>query len=45
VFSSLKLYMHPLAKNASACLGRLMGQASFVRVISEAQPYFALFPG
>ena len=31
--------------NAAAYLARLKGRPSFARVIVEAQPYFALFPG
>jgi glutathione S-transferase len=31
-------------KNAAAYLGRLMDRPSFARALSEAQPYFALFP-
>jgi len=31
-------------KNAAAYLGRLMKRPSFARVVTEAQPYFALFP-
>jgi glutathione S-transferase len=31
-------------KNLSAYLDRLMGRASFARVLVEAQPYFPLFP-
>lgn len=31
-------------RNAAAYLGRLMERPSFVRVLEEAQPYFALFP-
>lgn len=32
-------------KHAATYLGRLMERPSFARVIREAQPYFALFPG
>ena len=32
-------------KNTAAYFGRLMERASYARVIKEAQPYFALFPG
>jgi glutathione S-transferase len=32
-------------KNAAAYLGRLMERPSFARVIKEAQPFLALFPG
>jgi glutathione S-transferase len=32
-------------RNAAAYLGRLMERPSFVRVLEEAKPYFALFPG
>ena len=35
----------PNHKNTAAYFGRLMERASFARVIKEAQPYFALFPG
>jgi glutathione S-transferase len=31
-------------KNLSAYLDRLMGRASFARVLREAEPYFGLFP-
>ena len=31
--------------NAAAYLARLKGRPSFARVVEEAQPYFALFPG
>jgi glutathione S-transferase len=31
-------------KNLSAYLDRLMGRASFARVLKEAEPYFGLFP-
>lgn len=33
---------HP---NTAAYLGRLMARPSFMRVLKEAEPYFALFPG
>ncbi|MBA3564348.1 MAG: glutathione S-transferase family protein [Gammaproteobacteria bacterium] len=32
-------------KHAAAYLGRLKERPSFARVVKEAQPYFALFPG
>jgi len=32
-------------ENAAAYLARLMDRPSFARVVKEAQPYFALFPG
>ena len=32
-------------RNAAAYLARLMQRPSFARVLSEAQPYFSMFPG
>jgi glutathione S-transferase len=32
-------------KNVAAYLRRLMSRPSFARVLKEAEPYFALFPG
>jgi glutathione S-transferase len=32
-------------RNTAAYLGRLVERASFARVLAEAQPYFAMFPG
>ena len=32
-------------KNVAAYFNRLMERPSYARVIKEAQPYFAMFPG
>ncbi|MGH8501892.1 MAG: glutathione S-transferase family protein [Gammaproteobacteria bacterium] len=43
-YANLVLPFGDTHKNAAAYLGRLMKRPSFARAVTEAQPYFALFP-
>jgi glutathione S-transferase len=43
-YANLVVPLGDTYKNAAAYLDRLMKRPSFVRVVREAQPYFAMFP-
>lgn len=43
-YANLVMPLGDTYKNAAAYLDRLMQRPSYVRVLKEAQPYFALFP-
>lgn len=44
-YANLVMPVSAAHRNAAAYLSRLMGRPSFARVVREAQPYFASFPG
>jgi glutathione S-transferase len=44
-YANLVMPFSDTHRNAAAYLSRLMDRPSFARVVNEAKPYFALFPG
>jgi glutathione S-transferase len=44
-YANLVLPLGATYKNTAAYLSRLLERTSFARVVKEAEPYLAMFPG